>query len=148
QMVLWFMVARRRASAICVAIGALVAALSVLPFTSLTVYARLMRSLAATFGPQSLSPAGLLAQSGLADSAAALAGYLIGTVVLAVAAKRRSFALTLAASLLLSPIVWLHYYLLLAVPAAFVSRRLSGVWLLPLVLWVCSRSTHGSVAWQ
>jgi hypothetical protein len=147
-MAIWLVVTRRWASAVCVAAGGLVVSLSVLPFTSLTEYVRLMRSLAATFGPQSLSPTGFLTQIGLSYRASALIGYVVGAAVLTIAARQRSFVLALAASLLLSPIAWLHYYLLLAIPAAFVSRRLSGVWLVPLLLWACSRSTHGSVAWQ
>jgi len=43
--------------------------------------------------------------------------------------------LFVAAALLLSPIVWLDYYAVLAVPLAIVRPRLSILWLLPLLTW-------------
>ena len=49
----------------------------------------------------------------------------IGIAVLAIAWRRQSFVLFVAAALLLSPIVWLDYYALLAVPLAVVRPRLS-----------------------
>jgi hypothetical protein len=47
----------------------------------------------------------------------------------------RSLALAVAASLALSPIVWLDYYALCAVPLAIVRPRLSAIWFLPIVTW-------------
>ena len=43
--------------------------------------------------------------------------------------------LTIAASLVLSPIVWLDYYAVLAIPLAIVRPRLGPLWLLPLLTW-------------
>jgi hypothetical protein len=42
----------------------------------------------------------------------------------------------LIAALLLSPIVWSHYVLVLLPPIAIASRRLSAVWLVPWGLWL------------
>jgi hypothetical protein len=44
-------------------------------------------------------------------------------------------ALTL--SLLATPVVWIHYFVLLLVPLAIMRPRLSGAWLLPLALFAC-----------
>ena len=49
--------------------------------------------------------------------------------------RRRSFALAIAASLVLAPIVWLDYYALATVPLAVARPRLSAVWFLPLLTW-------------
>lgn len=46
---------------------------------------------------------------------------------------RRSLALLIAASLVLTPIVWTHYFVLLLVPVALARPRLSFVWILPLL---------------
>ena len=60
---------------------------------------------------------------------------MIGIVVIAIAWRLQSFVLFVAAALLLSPIVWLDYYAILAVPLAIVRPRLSVLWLLPLLTW-------------
>jgi hypothetical protein len=44
---------------------------------------------------------------------------------------RRSFTLANAAALVLTPVVWNHYLLLLFVPVAIARPRLSGLWVLP-----------------
>jgi hypothetical protein len=55
----------------------------------------------------------------------------------------RSFIAALGAALLLTPVAWLHYYVLLAVPLALARPRFSALWLLPIVLWVCPRFDNG-----
>jgi len=61
----------------------------------------------------------------------------IGLAVLALAAYRRSLPLTVAASLLLSPIVWLHYFVLLIIPLALRWPRFASAWAIPLLFWFC-----------
>jgi hypothetical protein len=56
---------------------------------------------------------------------------------------RRAFTCAIAAALVLTPVVWMHYLALLAVPLALARPRFSAVWLLPIVLWVCPRSENG-----
>ena len=51
----------------------------------------------------------------------------------------RSFTCAVAATLALSPIVWLHYLVVLLVPMAIVRPRFSLLWLLPVLLWVSPR---------
>ena len=48
---------------------------------------------------------------------------------------RRAFAVAVVASLVATPLVWMHYLLLLYVPIALYRPRLSGLWFLPLLLW-------------
>ena len=49
---------------------------------------------------------------------------------------RRSLTLALAAALVLTPILWLHYLVLLFVPIALARPRLSAIWFVPLALTV------------
>jgi alpha-1,2-mannosyltransferase len=57
----------------------------------------------------------------------------------------RAFVPMIAASLVLTPIMWLHYLVLLAIPIAIRHPRLHGLWLLPLVFWY-GRTTDPSTA--
>jgi hypothetical protein len=134
----WLIAVRRfRAAAVAASIS-VASVLTVLPFTSIGDYVRLLRNLGDTFGPQSYNLVGLLTQSGAAGvRAAELLAYALGAAVLAMAVIRRSFPIAVASCLLLSPIVWLHYFVLLAVPLAAAWRRLSPAWFIPLVLWLC-----------
>ena len=49
---------------------------------------------------------------------------------------RRALTLALAAGFVLTPILWLHYLVLLVVPIALARPRLSALWLVPLALSV------------
>jgi hypothetical protein len=44
-----------------------------------------------------------------------------------------------------SPIVWLHYLVLLLVPLAIARPRFSAVWLLPLLLWLTPLNGNGEL---
>jgi Glycosyltransferase family 87 len=57
---------------------------------------------------------------------------------------RRAFVVAVAAGLALSPIVWLHYLVLLFAPIALYRRRLSLAWVLPLAFWIMpGAESHG-----
>ena len=60
-----------------------------------------------------------------------------------IAWRLQSFVLFVAAALMLSPIVWLDYYAVLAVPLAIVRPRLSPIWLLPLLTWGMTSAGYG-----
>jgi alpha-1,2-mannosyltransferase len=49
--------------------------------------------------------------------------------------ERSAFVLCVLACLIASPLVWLHYFSLLIVPLALSRPRLSGWWLLPVLMW-------------
>jgi len=74
---------------------------------------------------------------GQAFALAVGAGLLIWCVVLARRGdEARAFTCAIAATLVLSPIVWLHYLVALLVPLAILRPRFSLIWLLPVLLWV------------
>jgi hypothetical protein len=80
-------------------------------------------------------------------SATALALAVIVLVARQRDGDRRAFVAALGAALLITPIVWPHYYVLLFVPVALASTRLSAFWLLPLLYWLLpGQESHGSPA--
>jgi hypothetical protein len=52
------------------------------------------------------------------------------------------------ASLVTTPLLWLHYLLLLFVPIAVYRPRLSGLWFLPLLLWVTPTTHSHGTTWR
>jgi hypothetical protein len=52
------------------------------------------------------------------------------------------------ASLLATPLLWLHYLLLLFVPIALYRPRLSGLWFLPLLLWATPTTHSHGTTWR
>jgi len=132
---LWLIALRNARAALLAAAAAAASLLLVLPFTGLDAFARLLVDLGRAFDQDSYSPFGLLVQLGASDALARSVTLALGVVLLVVMWRRRSFALAIAASLALAPIVWLDYYALAAVPLAVARPRLSAVWLLPLATW-------------
>jgi hypothetical protein len=131
----WLAATGRRLAA---GVGALVAAASVLlvlPFTSLHDYVQTLLELGRTFDQESYSPYGFLAQIGMPEAVARGATFVLGAILLVACWRRGSLGLAIAAALVLSPIVWLDYYAVAAVPLAAVRPRLSAVWLAPLATW-------------
>ncbi len=80
---------------------------------------------------------------GLGEIAGRVLAIAVGTSLLAwcaVLARRgdeaRSFTCAVAATLAWSPIVWLHYLVVLLVPMAIHRPRFTPLWLLPVLLWI------------
>ncbi len=110
--------------------------LLVLPFTGLDDYFRTLLELGDTFDQDSYSPFGFLVQIGAPETARARRDARDRRRAPRCAAGAgRASALAVAAALVLSPIVWLDYYAVAAVPLALVRPRLSAVWLVPLATW-------------
>jgi alpha-1,2-mannosyltransferase len=57
-----------------------------------------------------------------------------------------ALALCVGASLLATPVLWPHYFVLLAVPLALSRPRLSLIWAAPMAMWVCPATDP--VTWQ
>jgi len=132
---LWLIALRNARAALLAATAAAASLLLVLPFTGLDAFARLLVDLGRAFDQDSYSPFGLLVRLGASDALARSVTLALGVVLLVVMWRRRSFALAIAASLALAPIVWFDYYALAAVPLGVARPRLSAVWFLPLVTW-------------
>ncbi|HUZ85143.1 MAG TPA: glycosyltransferase 87 family protein [Gaiellales bacterium] len=109
-------------------------------FAGLDSYVPLLRRLGAAEGPTGYTFSHLSAAAGLGAGAGTAVAYATAACLLAavwVTGRRghaaESLALCLAAALIASPIVWLHYFALLLVPVALAAPTLSRLWLLPCV---------------
>ena len=158
---LWLLVTGRVRSAFAAAglsLAAVLAGWAALGFAGLADYPRLLSLLSELLQGEGYSPVALALSLGAPESAAKLLAYAAGAAAVAacVALGRRprseqadlaTLCAALAAALLLSPIVWSHYLTVLFVPIAVVRPRLSGLWLVPLVLWFTPAQSDG-VAWR
>jgi hypothetical protein len=123
-------------------------------FAGLSEYPELLRTLTAVLGSDSYTVFAVASDLGLGERPARVLGALVATAVLAASVwlgrrgdDARSFVLAVLATLLFSPLVWVHYFALLLVPIALVHRRLSPLWLLPLAFWACAQGTgNGTTA--
>ena len=118
-----------------VAAGVAMASLLLLVPFGLPDYVRALLQLGEAFDQDSYTLFGLLTQAGASAAFSRGATLLLGGLLLAGSWRYRSLALAIAASLTLSPIVWLDYFALAAVPLALARPRLSWIWFLPLATW-------------
>ena len=156
--VIWLVATRRWRAASWTA--AFAAAAFLVPFAplgwrALGHYEHLLRMLDTALGTNSFSARTLLHAIGIGSTTSALMVGLCVAVLLfgAVRIGRRggdagSLALALAAALVLSPIVWTHYYVLLLVPIGIVRPRLSALWFVPLVFWIEPNIQHFGDPWR
>lgn len=145
---------RRWAAVASVAMGVGVAFASWVPirFAGLGRFVGINREVAEAETARSYSVGGVLDAFGLGRGVALPVSILLAAGLLAACwrvARRGddvgSLALALAAALVLTPIVWQHYLLILVVPLAVARPKLSPVWLVPIVLWLAP--TNGNGAW-
>jgi hypothetical protein len=133
---------RATAFALGLGVGVTVAAWAAIGFAGLTSYPELLERLSEIQSENSYSLVGIASELGLGETAGRLLMLLAGGALLVscvVFARRgddfRSFTSALGATLALSPIVWLHYLVVLLVPVAIARPRFSPIWLLPVLLW-------------
>jgi hypothetical protein len=132
---LWLAAVRRTREALVAALVAGASLLLVLPFMGLDDYAHRLSRLGRAFDQDSYTVYGLFVQAGASDALARGATFAVGVALLAGMFRYRSFALAIAAALVLSPIVWLDYFALAALPLALARPRLSAIWFLPIATW-------------
>jgi alpha-1,2-mannosyltransferase len=145
-MLVWTLSTRRfRVTAWAVVIGfaTTLVAWAAIGFDGLTGYPDLLRRLSDIQSERSYSIVGMSATAGLGSAAGQVVTLAVGAALLAgcvLFARRhdepRSFTCAVAATLALSPIVWLHYLVVLIVPMAILRPRFSALWLLPVLLWI------------
>ena len=131
----------------------LVGGWALIDFAGLTTYPRMLRVLTDLEGGVSYGPLALLHVSDRTRSVLSILVALLVVVAVVVAARtvdgdRRSFAIAIVGALVATPILWLHYLVLLFIPLALYRPRLSPLWFAPLALWaVPSTNSHG-VTWH
>jgi alpha-1,2-mannosyltransferase len=145
---LWFTKRRRAAlTGISVNLIAAVGAWAWIGFAGAASYPALVRRLTTIEGPRGY---------GVAWLAGGVPTFLVATVagvlLVAVLARRSrepvSFAAAILAALLLTPILWLHYLVLLAAVAAVLRPDLGPAWLLPLAAWATPQQGAYGDSWR
>jgi hypothetical protein len=147
-------VTRRARATITFAFAAavvLLAGWAVIGFAGFVSYPRLLQVLTKLEAHTSYSLIALLGVSGRAATALSLSLAAGGALAVVLAARgadgdRRAFAVAIAASLAATPVLWMHYFVLLFVPIALYRSRLSAVWFAPLLLWLTPTThSHGNL---
>jgi alpha-1,2-mannosyltransferase len=147
----WLAATRRWTAALgaaALALGLSLSSWAVIGFGGLTDYPELLRRLSDIEAASSYSAFAMLVTLNLPESLARVLVVVAAATLLALAWRfargsddagdgdRRAFVLALAAAFVLTPILWLHYLVLLVVPIALARPRLSALWFVPLALTV------------
>jgi glycosyl transferase family 87 len=141
---LWLLATRRYVAlgyAVLIGLAINLVAWGVLGFDQIGRYWHLMQALTRFQERRGFSVLAMALHHGLGRTAAyglslGIAA-IAGTACLAIGRRghtQASFALCVATCLLVTPIIWLHYFALLLVPLAIARPRLSAIWLAPLIL--------------
>jgi alpha-1,2-mannosyltransferase len=145
-LLVWQAATRRVVSAVAaLAVGALLAlgSWAAIGFTGLREYPEVLRRLQDVVELDSYTLYVVALDAGASSTLARAIWLVVGIAALAAVVvvarrgdERRAFVLAIAVALLLSPIVWLHYFALLAVVVGLARPRLSFVWFVPLAMVV------------
>jgi alpha-1,2-mannosyltransferase len=144
---LWLVYTRRfRAAVLSVAaaVTLTVAGWWGMGFAGFREYPRLLSRLTELVGVNSYSSYALLHAAGLSGTTTQRLVATGGVVLIVLAAWRfasertdeRCFVAALGIALLLTPILWPHYLVLLYIPIALLRRTFSVLWVLPLLIWL------------
>jgi alpha-1,2-mannosyltransferase len=153
----WLLATRRFGAALAglsaIAVATL-AAWAPIGFAGLSSYPQFISQIASIFEDKSYSTIALIHAFGVGGAGAQVVAVAVGFGALAavVILGRRpggdvaSFAAAIAAALWISPIVWVHYLVLLYIPIAILRPRLSPLWFLPLIFWVLGgQESHDAI---
>jgi len=155
-LLLWLVAVRRAGTAavgFATAAGLALAGWAITGFAGLTQYPHRVSSVASLEQGQSYSPVAFVLSLGGPARLGELLALGTGTALLAGAflaargadGERRSFVLAVAATFAFTPIAWLHYFVLLAVPIALTSTTFAPVWLVPLGFWALPMKSGGEL---
>jgi alpha-1,2-mannosyltransferase len=153
--VLVWLIATRRFRATAAAAATLVSIVGVwamLDLHGLREYASTLRVLDAVEGWTSYSPGAFAISAGAPTwvaHATAITIAALGVVALVlIRDERKSLEAAVAVSLLATPILWMHYLILLVIPIALARPRLAVMWALPIVLWVTHKPESNGILWR
>jgi hypothetical protein len=155
-LLLWLVATRRfrqAGMAAAVAIGLTAVSWAAIGFKGLAQYPRLLSADATAFQARSRSVVAAAVGLGATPHAARLLALLVAAAVAVTVWRLASdrdlgaFAAAIAFGLLSSPILWMHYLLILLAPLAVAHRRAGIVWLLPLAYWISPTDLPAPV-WQ
>ena len=156
---IWLLATRRWGAAARSALLTAVVGLigwTVVGLDTIAPYPALLRKMTDVQFRNTVGVEGLLGSLGAGAATAHFGVVLVavlGSAAIVVAARNGAateltFGLTILVSLLASPIAWLHYDSVLLVPVAIASRRMSGWWFLPLLLWASPQPLSDGSTWR
>ena len=149
----WLVIrARLRAAAIFAgtAIVLVLGGWALIGFAGFSSYPHLLQLLSRKEALRSYSPAALFGTTSVALSLG-LAMLIVAAVALAGRGEdgdRRAFAVAMLGAVVATPVLWLHYLLLLLVPLALYRPRLSPLWFLPFALWATPQTVPDGTLWK
>jgi len=158
-LLLWLAFTRRSRTAL-LAVGLMLVVTFVgwalIGFDGLRSYEHVLQLLTKLLEGKGYSLVALGLSLGATTAVARALPFVVGGAALALIALRGrrpgadewSFAVATGAALALSPIVWLHYFVLVFVPIAIVRPRLSWLWAMPLLLWVVGGQSISRPIWD
>jgi hypothetical protein len=144
-LLLWLVVTRRfrqAGVATAVALAATAGSWALIGFKGLLEYPRLLAADVTAFQARSHSVVAAALRLGATAQVAKLLALLVAAALAATVWRLASdrdlgaFAAALAFGLLTSPILWLHYLVILFAPLAVAHRRAGAVWLLTFAYWI------------
>lgn len=156
---LWMLMTCRRrnlAWVLAIGVGLVAGAWATIGFADLSTYPQMLLDVAKIGEGRGASLTGFFMFCGFSiDLARALAlsagGALLGmawSLAKRPGCERNSFGLLIIAALTMTPVVWSHYFVLLFVPIALVSPRLSALWFLPsLAAFAPGTAAHSYGLW-
>lgn len=152
----WLLATRRLRTAAAAAAAAfvlLVGGWAAIGFAGLHGYLHLLRVLSRVEAVQSYSLVGLFRLEGGAATALTVLLSIAVVVAVVLAARgpngdRRALTVAVAGALIATPVLWLHYLVLLFVPIALARPRLSALWFAPLAFWVSPIAHSNGSVWR
>jgi len=151
-LLLWLVITRRFRACLAatVTLALLLGVWVAVDPTGLRQYPKTLRLLErghpSSYSLRALWIAGGLPVSMLVPIAVGAAGCVL--LVLLRKKEREAFAVAVIVALLATPILWLHYLVMLVVPLALLRPRLAWPWLLPLALRVTPTSSPQFATWR
>jgi Glycosyltransferase family 87 len=139
---LWLLITKRYralAASVAIAIGVTIIAWALIGFAGMAQYPQMLANATFIQEGRAASLVAVLIALGLGSSFAQFVSVAVALLIVACAwrivsrprGESAAFGLVVIAALTASPIVWDHYLVLLFVPIALMSPRLSPMWLLP-----------------
>lgn len=158
-LVVWLAATRRWTAAIGtlgLAAAMTLIAWAAIGFDGFADYPELVRRLTDVVADRGFSLVAVGVELGLSERLAEALPWLVGLPLLAALVvvsrrddgDRRAFSLAIVGAIVLTPIVWLHYFALLVVPLALVSPRLTWPWLLMWVFWLTPAQESYGDLWR
>lgn len=157
-LLLWLLAARRpRAAAVAAAstVAFIVVPWAAIGFAGLTTYPHVLRVLSGIEASEGYTIPAAAAKLGgswaFGEALCVLAAVACAAAVLIAGRagnERAALTFSLGMALLLSPIVWLHYFALLLVVVALYLPRLHPLWLLPIALFAFPITPGAAPGWE